>query len=56
MPRVTASAKRVAGVEKVQVDLGGRIVTVTYDPTQATPDAIKMALETGGDTVLPTPE
>lgn len=43
-------------MDKVQVDLERRIVTVTYDPTQAAPEAIKQALEAGGDTVLPAPE
>lgn len=37
------------------MDLEKQLVTVTYDPSQATPDAIKQALENGGDKVLPAP-
>lgn len=56
MPRVTASAKQVVGVEKVQVDLRSRKVTVTYDPKKTNPEAIKKAIEAGGDTVRPAPD
>ena len=42
-------------MEKVQVDLRSQRVTVTYDPAKTNPEAIKKALEAGGDTVLPGP-
>ncbi|TAK32658.1 MAG: copper chaperone [Chloroflexota bacterium] len=50
---MTASAKQVAGVEKVQVDLRTQTVTVTYDAAKTNPESIKRALEEGGDTVKP---
>lgn len=51
MPRVTGSAKRVDGVEKVQVDLGTQTVTVTYEAQKTDPDAIAQALKDGGDRI-----
>lgn len=42
-------------MDEVQVDLSSRNVTVTYDPTKTDLEAIKRALEAGGDTVLPAP-
>ena len=39
-------------MEQVQVDLNTQTVSVTYDPTKTDPEAIKRALEAGGDTVL----
>ena len=48
-PRVAASAKSVPGVKAVEFD--GQTVTVTYDPEQATPDAIVEAIEGCGDRV-----
>lgn len=42
-------------MEQVQVDLDSRTVTVTHNPTTTDPEAIKRALEAGGDTVLPSP-
>ena len=50
---MTASAKRAGGVEKVQVDLETQTVTVIYDPAKTSAEAIKKALEAGGETVLP---
>lgn len=38
------------------MDLDKHIVAVTYDPKQTTPEAIKQALEAGGDKVLPPPQ
>ena len=48
-PRVEASAKSVPGVKAVEFD--GQAVTVTYDPEQATPDAIVEAIEGRGDRI-----
>ena len=41
----------MVGIEKVQVALRSRKVTVTYDPKKTNPEAIKKAIEAGGDTV-----
>ncbi len=46
---VAASAKSVPGVEAVEIY--GWTVIVTYDPEQATPDAIVEAIEDSGDRV-----
>jgi len=48
-PRVAASAKSVSGVKAVEFE--GQTVTVTYNPEQATPDAIVEAIEGRGDRV-----
>ncbi len=54
MTRVTESAKRVDGVEKVQVDLRNQTVTVTYDAEKTDPDAIAKSLKDGGDRIAKT--
>ena len=46
-----ASLKKAPGVQNVAID--GQDVTVTYDPSQATPAQIQAAIEAGGDTVEP---
>ncbi|MBI2952914.1 MAG: heavy-metal-associated domain-containing protein [Chloroflexi bacterium] len=51
IPRVNESAKRVDGVEKVQVDLRSQTVTVTYDASNTNSEAIAQALKAGGDTI-----
>jgi len=51
IPRVNESAKRVDGVEKVQVDLRSQTVTVTYDAGKTNSEAIAQALKAGGDTI-----
>ena len=42
-------------MEKVQVDLRSRVVTVTYGPARTNPEAIKKAIEAGGDSTVSPP-
>lgn len=51
-PRIEASAKSVPGVSEVRFDEEQiQRVTVIYDPSQTTPEAIIHAIEKGGDKV-----
>jgi copper chaperone CopZ len=49
--RVEASLAHVPGILDVQIT--GQEVTVTYDPGQISPDQIRAAIESGGDTAEP---
>jgi copper chaperone CopZ len=49
--RVEASVKKAPGVLGVAFD--GQDVTVTYDPSQVSPEEIAAAIAAGGDTVEP---
>lgn len=46
--RVEGSIKQAPGI--VDIAWQGKVVTVTYDPSQVTPDEIRAAIENGGDT------
>lgn len=48
--RVASNAKKVPGV--LNVDVEGQDVTVTYDPSQTTPDVIAAGIEKAGDRVV----
>jgi copper chaperone CopZ len=49
--RVEASVRKAPGI--LDVTFSGQDVTVTYDPSVVTPDAIAAAIEAGGDSVEP---
>ncbi len=49
--RVEASVNQAPGILDVEFD--GQDVTVTYDPSQVSPDEVAAAIEAGGDSVEP---
>lgn len=49
--RVEASLQKAPGI--LGVEIAGRDVTVSYDPSQVSPEEIAAAIEAGGDTVEP---
>jgi copper chaperone CopZ len=49
--RVEGSISKAPGI--LDIAFGGQDVTVTYDPSVVTPEAIAAAIEAGGDTVEP---
>lgn len=46
--RVEGSIKQAPGI--LDITWQGKVVTVTYDPSQVAPDEIRAAIENGGDT------
>lgn len=49
--RVEASIRKAPGI--LDVSFNGQDVTVTYDPSAVSPDAIEAAIEAGGDIADP---
>jgi copper chaperone CopZ len=49
--RVEGSIRKAPGI--LDIAFAGQDVTVTYDPSVVTPEAIEVAIEAGGDTVEP---
>ncbi len=49
--RVEASLEKAPGI--LGVVIAGQDVTVSYDPSQVSPEEIAAAIEAGGDTVEP---
>lgn len=49
---VTKAVGALPGIENVSVDLGGKTVTVKFDPAQSPLDAIKSAIDDQGFEVL----
>jgi len=45
---IKSALQSIAGVTGVDVDLGGKLVTVTYDGTLVTPAALTAALAAAG--------
>ena len=49
--RVDATICQAPGI--LDVAIAGQAVTVTYDPSAVSPEAIEAAIEAGGDTAEP---
>lgn len=50
---ITESVRELPGIARVDVDLAGKTVTVTYDPAATGADRIRLAIEEAGYDVAP---
>lgn len=50
---ITESVGRLPGIASVHVDLSARTVTVAFDPSAASPERIRRAIEDAGYDVAP---